>query len=59
MYNVVDDLSYYYDNKKADYEKFCQEITKPFEIPPVIDYQLEDNYKKKSILWQIKLLTTD
>lgn len=47
MYNVVDDLSNYYDNKKADYEKFCQEITKPFEIPPVIDYQLEDNYKKR------------
>ena len=47
MYNVVDDLSNYYDNKKADNEKFCQEITKPFEIPPVIDYQLEDNYKKR------------
>lgn len=47
MYNVVDDLINYYDSKKADYEKFCQENTKPFEIPPVSSTQLEDDYRKR------------
>lgn len=47
MYNVVDDLINYYDSKKADYEKFCRENTKPFEIPADTDFQLGEDYQKR------------